>query len=148
MEAKVGELGLRSGAIEHKFQQVEEIKDDVCLLRNEVKQHSVSIASVSNKLEDLENRNRRLNLVFYGHDDPEPRESWDVSQKIVADFCANQLGISVGVIQRYHRLGKHSERKSRPIITQFLHYRDVKSILGKCRELKGTNFSVSRDYSE
>lgn len=82
-----------------KFQQVEETKDDVCLLRNEVKQHSISLASVSNNVDDLANRNRLLNVIFYRHNDPELCEGWNISQKIVTNFCANQFGINVEVIQ-------------------------------------------------
>lgn len=110
--------------------------------------HENDLAKIQDKLDDLENRSRRSNLLFYGVTDTDGSESWEASERIVKEICSNNLGISVSSVARAHRLGCFSSDKKRPIIAKFYNEKEVESILSKGYKLKNTTISVSRDYSE
>lgn len=105
------------------------------------------VDEIARKLDDLENFGHRLNLLFFGLNDTNLRESWETSEQIVRALCTDKLGIEIGTVQRAHRIGRHRPNKNRPVIVNFLNYKDTKGILGKCAALKGTPYSVSRDFS-
>lgn len=116
--------------------------------------HSVATTSHNNisvirdKIDDLENRSRRSNVLFYGIADGDPTESWEAVQKIVTDFCQNQLELTVSSIARAHRLGRFLPDKTRPIIAKFFNDKEVEAIIGRGSKLKNTSFGLSRDFSK
>lgn len=105
------------------------------------------------KLDDLENRSRRNNLLFFGVDDKE-NESWEESEEKVRNLIQNDLGFSeeeTGKIefQRAHRIG-HIVGK-RPIVAMFQSYKDRSKIFFKARDVFKTDGSaryVKQDFSE
>lgn len=107
-----------------------------------------NISKMHEKIDDLENRSRRSNVLFYGISDTEKSEAWDVSERLVHEFCTNKLGITVSTIARAHRIGCFSSDKPRPIIAKLYNEKEVESVMGNGFKLKYTTFSVSRDYSE
>ncbi|XP_077543323.1 uncharacterized protein LOC144155629 [Haemaphysalis longicornis] len=103
------------------------------------------------KIDDLENRSRRSNVLFFGIEDTDQSESWEASETHVREFCSNKLSVTAASIARAHRLGRFSAEKTRPIIAKFYNEktrRDVETILSKGVKLKNTTFSISRDFSE
>lgn len=100
------------------------------------------------KIDDLENRSRRSNVLFYGISDTNKSEAWDVSERLAREFCTNKLGISVSTIARAHRIGRFSPDKPRPIIAKLFNEKEVETVMANGFKLKNTTFSVSRDYSE
>ena len=105
---------------------------------------------------DLEARQRRNNLIFWGI--PEVRS--ENCMTLVADFLAEHLELDPDriCIQRTHRVGKPpkphkfvigqatNKPKHRPLIALFRDYQDVELILGSAKKLKGKGFGINRDY--
>lgn len=96
---------------------------------------------------DLENRSRRMNLVFYGIDDNDQHETWEQSEALVKGICTAQLGYELTSVQRAHRVGRFNERKKRPIIVNFSSDKEKEVVLKKAKNLKGTQYSIEQDYS-
>lgn len=99
------------------------------------------------KVDDLENRSRKNNLILYGIDEDPSETPEELVEKIKTNIFEEKLKISVSSIERCHRLGKKNE-KARPVIIKLLDYRDKVEILKSCPKLKGTPFSVSEDFSK
>lgn len=93
-------------------------------------------------------RSRRNNLIIRGvvEDDHETEEI--LLRKVNDDVVSAILGVQVNSIERIHRLGRRLTGKTRPIIFRLADYRDKSRILSKCSRLKGTNYSVSEDFSK
>ncbi|KAH7986649.1 hypothetical protein HPB49_025872 [Dermacentor silvarum] len=106
------------------------------------------ISKMQEKIDDLENRSRRSNVLFYGISDSNKSEAWDVYKRLAREFCPNKLGISVSTIARAHRIGRFSPVKPRPIIAKLFNEKEVETVMANGFKLKNTTFSVSRDYSE
>lgn len=62
-------------------------------------------------------------------------------------LCKKKLGVTVSGIERIHRLGTKKNEKARPVILKLLDFRDKVKILKNCPKLKGSNISVSEDFS-
>lgn len=114
-------------------------------LTNTVKQLKAKQSEVTNKLEELENRQRRDNLVFYNVPAENVSESWETTKaKINEVFIkANLKHVKV---DRAHRIGK-STTTPRPIIAKIPSYDDRNSILRSWKPLKELGISVSQDFS-
>lgn len=99
--------------------------------------------------DDLENRSRRNNLLFYGLDDT-AGETWAESEERILTFCSEKLSVDASVtsIERAHRLGRFSQQNNRPIIVKYVSFKEKQRVLAAARKLKGTDYSISEDYSE
>lgn len=104
--------------------------------------------SLMSKVDDLENRSRRCNLVFYGVADTNAQETWSVSETLVREICETKLGVKPTTIERAHRIGKFQADKTRPIIANFASFKEKQTILGNAKHLKGTRISLSEDFSD
>lgn len=76
---------------------------------------------IRDKIDDLENRSRRSNLLFYGIRHTGESEYWEMSEQIVTKFRQDKLGASTASIARAHRLGRFSNERTRPIIEKFFN---------------------------
>lgn len=105
------------------------------------------VSTLEMKLDDLENRSRRNNLIIHGipEEKDEDQGSLDaiVNGKIISDI----LKTEPITIERIHRLGKPHERKVRPVILKLLDHRDKNRVLKNCFKLKGSTFAISEDFS-
>jgi len=93
---------------------------------------------------DLEARSRRNNLVFREH----PESYREDCEMVIADFLETYLDIDPSAIyvNRAHRVGQYKSDKIRPIIVNFVYYKDVEYILEKAYKLQGTTYGINRDY--
>ena len=93
---------------------------------------------------DLEARSRRNNLVFWGFME-NPQEN---CFSRVRDMISDLIGVDADnmYISRAHRMGKFKRGSCRPIIVNFRDYCDIEMIMSKAYMLKGTVFSVDRDF--
>lgn len=78
---------------------VEVVDDGAVKLREEVNEHIHSACCVLWKRRFIEERGSLLNMAFYSHDASESWESWESSEKIVAEFCTTQFEKGFGEIQ-------------------------------------------------
>lgn len=51
-------------------------------------------------------------------------------------------------MERIHRLGKMRADRERPVILRFFNFNEKVEAFKNCRKLKGTNISISDDYSQ
>ena len=156
VESKLTEFASRLDTVEGRLDSLEYFSkglEDVPLATK------TELENLREKLDDIENRERRLNLKFIGFSEKcEGRDAraflGEAIQKIWnIDF---PQGLE---IDRAHRLGavRHPVEgqprpKPRPIIAKFLRYQDKERIVEAARKAKGTwdgkNIMVFPDYSK
>lgn len=73
----------------------------------------------------------------------------DLLDAVEKTIFEDKLGIKTAGIERIHRLGRKQadSPKHRPVILKLFDYRDKANILSNCKKLKGTEYSISEDFS-
>lgn len=142
--------------IEDNFREVQqrldalEVKTKAQDLVNTATQESVKtltaqVDSLQLRINELEDRSRRNNLLFYGI--PDERENWEECEAKVLKALTGVLDpLPSGAIERAHRLGTFSNNKCRPIIVKFASFKTKDKILGSRKKLKEKDVSVSEDF--
>ncbi|XP_060561123.1 putative uncharacterized protein DDB_G0267716 [Ruditapes philippinarum] len=109
---------------------------------------------LSYKSLDIEARSRRNNLIFWGLSENNSISS----AELISNFLRDELDLNPptenpNVIERAHRLGSPRNQKyrnmsdpKRPLIVKFKDYIDTEIVLNNAYKLKGTPFSIDRDY--
>ncbi|XP_049524376.1 uncharacterized protein LOC125945976 isoform X2 [Dermacentor silvarum] len=93
------------------------------------------------KLTDLEDKNRRSNLIIHGlPESPEETEA-DLKEKVVSGIFKDTLSVSCGSIGRIHRLGR--QRGKRPVIVYLQDFNEKKGNIQKCEETEGIFYIYS-----
>ena len=110
------------------------------------------------KTNDLEDRSRRNNLVFFNIPEKDVMQRGEQNvedcEKIILDILERTNFFSPDydiAIDRAHRLGRrtnNSNDRPRPIIVRFTYFKDKNDIIRNARKLKGTNVNVSEDFSK
>lgn len=125
-------------------------KENLCRrvgkVENVITTHEHRIKLLEYRSIDSEARNRRRNLLFKGI-----REYGGIENcfELVRDFIVDRLNITQDMyLERAHRLGslKANQSRPRPIIVAFRDFYDTELILQAAPELKGSQYSVCRDY--
>ena len=130
-------------SIETKIDRVVNLIPRVDFAEKTLRKQDERITLLEYKSMDLEARSRRNNLLFKGF--PEERNE-DCKAKIKL-LLKNQLELKHDiVIDRAHRLGRFSPGGSRHIIVAFSTFRETELVLTNANKMKGTTYSVSRDY--
>lgn len=133
---------------EDKLLSVLPLKDKVVQLTAETDNLAATFSKLQELEDDMENRSRRNNLIFFGFQDA-AGENWQDSETKVIAFCEEKLkvAISADAVERAHRLGRFMATKNRPIIFRFLSFKEKQRVLSATSRLKGTSFAISEDYS-
>nr|XP_054924218.1 uncharacterized protein LOC126526716 [Dermacentor andersoni] len=100
------------------------------------------------KVDDMENRSRRNNLVIYGVTEDSDEEARTLENKIKEGIFKDILALEVKSIERIHRIGNRYGQRPRPIILRLFDCREKNKILSCCNKLKGTPISISEDFSK
>lgn len=108
---------------------------------------SAEHSELRSRLDDLEDRSRRDNLLFYGVDD-NASETWAETENLVLDLIKNHLKLDISheAIVRSHRLGSFVVGKIRPIIVKFSSFKTREKILSLKGLLKPANVSLGEDF--
>lgn len=139
IEASMENIQTRLFALEEKTKAFEHIDHEMATLAT---QHD----SLLSRIDELEDRSRRNNLIFYGFSDS-PRETWEQSESLVKDVLTNVLPtLSDDAFERAHRLGSFSPSKARPIIVKFSSFKVKDQILSARKKLREKNVTVSEDF--
>ena len=155
MERSLSTLGDHVALLE---QRVGVNEDNITDLSTRVKQLEIDNKYLVDKVDNLENRSRAVNLRFLGI--PEATEGRDIVG-FMADLIPQLLGEddfpTTPAIERAHRTPaqqvQSSERsRPRPILIKLLHFQDKLKILRLARGKKDLSFNGSRififpDYS-
>ena len=133
-------------AINERLLAVENRLEDNCVNQVEVNLLKDHISILESKIDDLENRNRRDNLIIFGIKESD-KETWADTEKITVDWIADLLEVDVeNKIERAHRIGGKGN-KERPIIVKFSSFRTKEEVWNNKTKLKQTNFRISEDFS-
>ena len=131
--------------------EVEKMKTDVSGQVNNV---SSKVTSLQWKTNDLEDRSRRDNLIFWNIPEPEEgilESSDDCEKKIIDELieCYPANGCMDKVsFERVHRLGPKKKNKTRAIIAKLSYHKDKCYILDNSRSLKRSKIgmTISEDF--
>ena len=135
------------------------LQEEVGVLRNEVnslkeenaqlKDHRdalwTQMDKMQRKMEDLEGRSKRQNLIFYGMDkqNGETNESLETR---VRELLTDSLEMAENVeFDRVHRI---NNKPNSPVIAKCTFYKDKVKILKLKNKLKGLNIFIGEDYSQ
>lgn len=96
------------------------------------------------RLEQLEEVHRKKNLIFKGLRTYGPNSY----SEVICHFCSEVLGVNVeDLIEAVVPIGqKRPDKQTLKVV--FNSGQSAAEVLSKCSRLRGTEFSVSRDYSK
>lgn len=106
-----------------------------------------TVCSLQSRIISLEDHSRRNNLIVFGVPESANETADNLQESVVQGMFKNLLGVSVSTVERIHRTGRKQHDKPRPIILKLIDYREKNAVLSNCAKLKGTNFSISEDFS-
>ncbi|KAH6933903.1 hypothetical protein HPB50_018684 [Hyalomma asiaticum] len=146
-EKKFNDINNRLDKIESDLKSIQCIKVQLKNIETVANNCSAQVSQLTARVEDMECRSRRCNLVFYGLADKQT-ETWRDSEELVMQHCKKIFDITIQTrdIERAHRLGAFKHGKNRPIIVKFAHFKDKDHILSKGGKLKGTAYGISEDF--
>ncbi|XP_054280298.1 uncharacterized protein LOC128998267 [Macrosteles quadrilineatus] len=120
--------------------QVSELQKENIVLRKQIEDLQQRESVVMSRLVDLEGRSRRNNLIFRGLKWSKETRNFN---EIVRKFCNDVFGSADTIfVNRAHPLGGSNNA----IIAHLPNDADIYYIMSRVRELKGTGYSVHRDY--
>ena len=149
---KLNKLEQSNNEIMKSSQLINSIQSKVDVVEQRTVNHELFLKVLAYKSIDIEARSRRCNLIFHGLKES---KNENLAGKL-EDFLWQELCIDSNdlLIDRYHRLGSFDKAKQRqrtdtpcrPIIIAFSEYRYIERILDAAYMLKGTGYSVTKDY--
>ena len=103
---------------------------------------------LKDKLDEIEDRSRRNNLLFAGIPQEDPAENWQQSEDLIKDTIRTKLNITEDIdIERAHRIPNGPKSSgAAPIIVKFNNFKDKQKILSASNKLKGSNIYINQDY--
>ena len=124
--------------------QFESLKTDIVGLKEENQQMKKEIKILKEEAIDSKSRSMRKNLLLHGV--PENRE--ENSETTVRQFVKDKLEIDTQdvEIERCHRIGPYQPGKCRPIVTNFMKFKDKETIKKASHKLKSTKYGLSDQF--
>lgn len=120
--------------------EINRLKEENAQIKQELLAIKSREAAIASKLDDLECRSRRNNIIFRGV----KCNRGEDCKTVIKNFCVNMLQCGDNLwVNRAHPLGT-----SGLLIAHFPEDADVNWIMSKGKTLKGTGYYVSRDYSQ
>ena len=100
------------------------------------------------KLLDLQSREMRDNLIFYGIDEEKDETDKDCVEKVLK-LVENELKITHAkqiLIHRAHRMGRYQRTKTRLIVAKFAYFPNREEIRKAAKNFEGTNYSIGQQF--
>ncbi|XP_077561672.1 uncharacterized protein LOC144177997 [Haemaphysalis longicornis] len=146
IENKIGCIQSRLDALAEKMEKYEPIDQTLTTMQDSIETLSTQHGAQQSRVDELEDRSRRNNLLFHGI--PDSRETWQQSEDRIKEALtgvddAESINNS---IERAHRLGTFMPNKGRPIIVKFSSYKMKDKILSARTKLKEKDVSVTEDF--
>nr|XP_037282348.1 uncharacterized protein LOC119175530 [Rhipicephalus microplus] len=148
LEQKVTDLSSRLATVEtmvESYDSGHHIPDLPQAVNTVIRNETTALHS---RLDELEDRSRRDNLIFFGIAD-NVSEGWAQSEKIITDLISQKLDLNLSneAIQRAHRLGAYVPNKCRPIIVKFQSSKIKDNVFYQRKKFQPSKVSVSEDFS-
>lgn len=145
LDSVIGDVADIKNRIGEMKEDIDGLQHEVEGLRQENKALWNRIGKLERKTDDLENRSKRRNLLFYGLEREEGETSENCRQ-CLNNLFTEKLGLVANVeMDRVHRV---SNRPNSPIIASCTFYKDKVFILKAKNKLKGSKIFIGEDYSE
>lgn len=155
---QLGELRENSVKVNRRFDEtcstltvinnkLDELTQTVTSYTAKVDELQEQVNGLMRKIDDLENRSRRNNITIFGVNEPmgEPQQS--LEEQVRKNISEDLLKIPDVAIERIRRIGRPAGNKCRPVILKLVDGRDKAKIFKNCYNLKGTQYSISEDFS-
>ena len=124
------------------------INENKLHINNETKH----IKDIQDKTRDMEDRQRRDNLIFFNVKETDNTEDCErlVMNELVKCGIFEQCDVQDRLTERAHRLGKpkRDSDRPRPIIVKMSSHRDKQHILSNARKLARSEMNVNEDFSK
>lgn len=137
----------RLSDIDNKLDIITKLEAEVAACHKEIACMNGVIRGLEARIDDLENRSRRSNLIVYGVPEPEGETSETLEKAVNEGIINKILDLEPVAIERIHRLGRAGPNKTRPVIFKLLDAREKTAILKNGFKLKDTEFSIGEDFS-
>lgn len=144
----------------------EQLKNEITLLRKELKEKNQQISNLQNRVASLESENdsleqytRRNSLRVFGVPEEEGENTVELAISLINETMEVQPPITIEDIDRVHRTGKKDsptsraaanstqETKPRAILVKFATYRARHRVMSNRKKLKGTKIFVNEDLT-
>ncbi|CAG7728302.1 unnamed protein product [Allacma fusca] len=127
------------------------VEKELAVIKTEIVPNIVKnsdmISSLTRRVENMELREKRLNIVIHGLPYEKEESSENLRYKIL-DFLQINLKTKENAIdiEEWKKIGKWTAQK-RPVVVKLRGDEDKQMIFGHVKNLKGTLFGVERDLS-
>lgn len=144
----------------------EQLKNEITLLRKELKEKNQQISNLQKRVNSLESENdsleqytRRNSLRVFGVPEKEGENTAELAVTLINDTMKIQPPITIEDIDRIHRTGKKNlpidrstasstqDSKPRAILIKFATYRARHRVMDNRKKLKGTKIFVNEDLT-
>ena len=146
------EIGELRNSCNFLTDETSELKGQIKINKANIENNAQKTATVVEKSNDLEDRSRRNNIVFYNFPDENNNEPENCEAKVVKLLEAKQFFHEDYriFIDRAHRLGHKSPTtdRPRPIIVRFTYFKDKQVIIRNGNKLRECNINMSEDFSK
>ena len=98
--------------------EVSEMKTTQAELKRENNILKETIVDLTKNCDYLEGQSKRQNLLFFGIEESNGKETWEDCESKVADIINTNLNLDIDCnmeIERAHRIGKKSKGKNAPL---------------------------------
>ncbi|XP_077502477.1 uncharacterized protein LOC144113316 [Amblyomma americanum] len=146
IERNISALTDRIEGLEKQLVGLHALNNRVNVIEDTVAKVDKQLSALISKVDDLENRSRRNNLVIYGLAEEDEETVADLERKLITEVFQDKLELTVTGTERCHRLGRKIGDKKRPVIVKFIDYREKVSALKSAYKLKGSATSISEDF--
>lgn len=86
--------------------------------------------------------------MIYGLSEESKEDNKSLQDRVQQQVFKDLLGVEVNSIERIHRVGFKRAGKHRPIMLRLFDYSEKTTIMSACFKLKGTQISISEDFSK
>ncbi|XP_077553579.1 uncharacterized protein LOC144168480 [Haemaphysalis longicornis] len=146
IETKLGHIQKRLDELEEKTKVLDLNGERKASMQESIDYLTTQQDTLQLRIDELEDRSRRENLLFYGI--PDAQESWEQSETSIVGALSGVVDpLPQNAIERAHRLGAYHPNKCRPIIVKFSSYKLKDSVLAVRKKLKEKDITISEDFS-
>lgn len=148
VESMIDSIQKRATSIEKEMGKLQTFEQELAECEATCSNTSAQVSKFLVKVDDLENRSRRNNLIIYGINEEPEEDVKSLEDQIKHKVFKDVLEIEVTSVERIHRIGKYKKDQHRPVIVRFYDFAEKANILSCCNTLKGTDIVISEDFSE
>ena len=146
-----GDVKILSEGFARLQDEVKELREDCAFIRQENKDLKAknerlekTITEMDRKVDDLEGRSKRNNLIIHGLVRAE-KETGEDCEGILTDLITDRLELADDFqFDRVHRL---NAKPNSPVVARCTFFKDKVKILKAKRKLQGTNVFIGEDFS-